>query len=317
VTFVFEIDSDTIIFGPGTLSIDFDVEEVTPLTVFVTNTAAAQPLGGIAAPDRFCQSEAEAAGLAGRFRAWLSTSSYSPASHWGLPGGDYRFIRPDGTEIADSWEDLTDGQLAFTPSLKADGTAVAQNSPQDFEVWTGTLSIGTPAVETCEDWTSRDPAQQALVGSAIRTDLEWTRSRTVACDDIYNRRWYCFEQPPSQAPVISAIGHELITLNQCGLPDSSTFRYSVDYWDPDGDITAAATRVFVNVQLSDGSATFYESDSQFNTVTGDGFAGTVSADNCLSFGAATWAHVIVSIVDAAGHESNAPTTVINKPGGAL
>ncbi len=202
VTFVFEIDSDTIIFGPGTLSIDFDVEEVTPLTVFVSNTGGVPPFA-VTTLDTFCQSEADRAGLSGTFRAWLSTSTYSPWADWAdwdVVGRDYRFVRPDGVEIASSWQDLADGELAAAPSLKADGTAVGDDTPQDFEVWTGTVQGGFRSDQTCDDWTTRDPAEQALVGDARFNTREWTRARTVPCDDIYNRRWYCFEQPTSAQP---------------------------------------------------------------------------------------------------------------------
>jgi hypothetical protein len=202
VTFVFQVDADTIVFGSGTISLDFDVDEVTSLTVFVSNTGGVPPFA-VTTLDTFCQGEADRAGLSGTFRAWLSTSTYSPWADWAdwdVVGRDYRFVRPDGVEIASSWQDLADGELAAAPSLKADGTAVGDDTPQDFEVWTGTVQGGFRSDQTCDDWTTRDPAEQALVGDARFNTREWTRARTVPCDDIYNRRWYCFEQPTSAQP---------------------------------------------------------------------------------------------------------------------
>lgn len=201
VTFVFEVDADTIIFGSGTISLDFDVDEVIALTVFVTDIQLAANLGGIANADGWCQFEADAANLTGTFRAWLSTSGYSPATDWGLAGGKYRFVRPDGTEIAESWEDLTDGELAFSPSLKADGTSVGGTDPAEFTVWTGTQPDGTAfAGENCDGWTSNNPAQQTLVGIAAST-VQWTNSGVVDCNtggQFVPYRWYCFEQAPTQ-----------------------------------------------------------------------------------------------------------------------
>jgi hypothetical protein len=203
VTFAFEIDADTIIFGSGAIQLDFDVDEVIPLTVFVTDLQLLANLGGIDNADGWCQDEAYRANLTGTFRAWLSTSSYSPATDWGLDRGNYRFVRPDGTELAESWEDLTDGELTFSPSLKADGTSVGGTDPAEFTVWTGTEPDGTAfAGENCDAWTTGNPAQQTQVGIAAST-AQWTNSGVVDCNtggQFVPHRWYCFEQAPTAQP---------------------------------------------------------------------------------------------------------------------
>ena len=122
---------------------------------------------------------------------------------------------------------------------------------------------------------------------------------------------------PPAAPQLLDIDNQLITLNQCGLPNTSTFRYSVDYYDGDGDITPSETRVFIDIRWSNGTTQSYESERVFNNISGDGFTGAVQALNCISFGSATYADVTMTIWDASSSPSNALTTRVPKPSGAF
>lgn len=126
----------------------------------------------------------------------------------------------------------------------------------------------------------------------------------------------CIGEPcTADRPILTSIEQALITLNACGLP-GSTFEYTVEYSDPDGDVTAAGVRVFVALVFSTGDTQSYESLGPFNTVTGDGFTGSVSVRNCVQFGNATWVAVSVTIEDASGNLSNSLTIRIDKPEGA-
>jgi hypothetical protein len=124
---------------------------------------------------------------------------------------------------------------------------------------------------------------------------------------------------PPVAPQLLDIDNQLITLNVCGIPNMSTFRYSVDYYDGDGDITPNETRVFIDIRWSDGATQSYESERQFNNISSNdgGFTGAVQALNCLSFGAATYADVTMTVRDANGNDSNPLTTRVPKPAGAF
>lgn len=121
---------------------------------------------------------------------------------------------------------------------------------------------------------------------------------------------------PADRPTLTDIEASLIDLNECGIVGTSTFRYTVDYSDPDGDVTPAGTRVMVDLVWSNGVTQSYESLSQFNSITGDGFNGSVQAYNCLSFGNASWVAVSIAIEDADENLSNSLTTRIDKPAGA-
>ena len=71
-----------------------------------------QVLGGVTGADSVCQARANAAGLSGTFKAWISGGSYSssPASRFTrstvLP-----YVRIDGAVVANDWNDLTDGTI--------------------------------------------------------------------------------------------------------------------------------------------------------------------------------------------------------------
>ena len=98
------------------------------------------------------------------------------------------------------------------------------------------------------------------------------------------------------------------------------FRLQADYWDPDGDIASSTVRVFVELFWSNSTPGFqqaYESESTYNQVSGSGFSGTVTANNCIHFGSAEWVDVTLTIWDAAQNESlNSVTMRVDKPIGA-
>jgi len=138
--------------------------------VFVTTESiAAGELMGIDGANAICQEEAETFGLAQpeRFIAWLSDSKSSPASRFETR--EARYVLVDGSVIADSWDDLIDGQLSHPIDQDADGEVV------DKLVWTSTLATGD-AIDTgefCGDWTLSDETF-ARRGATSVTDSEWT-----------------------------------------------------------------------------------------------------------------------------------------------
>ena len=97
------------------------------------------------------------------------------------------------------WE-LLDGTLLWnsTALIPSTAPAVAINMDENMatiagtqEAWTGTLSNGTVATDTCTDWSTSSAAVDATEGNATTT-VTWTDDATiVACDQ--SRRIYCFE----------------------------------------------------------------------------------------------------------------------------
>ncbi|MGB1015103.1 MAG: DUF4215 domain-containing protein, partial [Nannocystaceae bacterium] len=163
--------------------------------VFVTNEAfqgnlkGPSQLSGIKVADSVCRTRANAAGLKGEadFLAWLSDDDTSPAQRFFHSPG--RYVLPDGTVVANSWEDLTDGTLQ-NPILMTE----TQDLPQPSTVWTNTNPDGTPASEdSCENWSSEDFNLKSILGLMANSDSEWTKlDFPIGCHAI--SQLYCFEQ---------------------------------------------------------------------------------------------------------------------------
>lgn len=69
--------------------------------VFVSSKRYNGDLGGLSGADTKCQTLAEAAGLPGVYKAWLSSSSESPSTRFSYWPGYYR--RVDGVIVAHGW----------------------------------------------------------------------------------------------------------------------------------------------------------------------------------------------------------------------
>jgi hypothetical protein len=147
--------------------------------LFVTAEKFNGDLGGLAGADEKCQAAADsAAPLAGRsFRAWLSDRTSSVAARI-APGG--RFVRVDGTTIAESWSDLIDGALEAPVSKTQKGA-----EPVAAEVWTATNEVGGLAelagTMDCENWTDAGGRSGGGVGRSDRVDGRWTHSGAMTC----------------------------------------------------------------------------------------------------------------------------------------
>jgi hypothetical protein len=158
-------------------------------TVFVTSTTHDGNLGGLTGGHAKCQAAADAAGLPGTFRAWLSDLTLSPSTDPNFTKSLVPYHRTDGVKIADDWTDLTDGTLNATISVDETG----QPLQFTYFVWTGTAANGDPESfgYTCNEWTLNrtDPAG---VGRTDTTDTTWTDAGVGICPD--QNPLYCFEQ---------------------------------------------------------------------------------------------------------------------------
>ena len=151
-------------------------------------------LTGIEAADAFCRSRALAAGLdvnGTDFWAWLSDAETSPAQRFFQSAG--RYVMPDGTVIAESWADLTDGELLAPLQVTEHGELV--DTPL---VWSNTGIDGAPAADpqSCDGWTTSDFMVLGRFGIAQYSDARWTDdvgpANPTGCPDAAHL--YCFEQ---------------------------------------------------------------------------------------------------------------------------
>ena len=134
-----------------------------------------------------CQALADAAGLQGVYKPWLSFGlGDDPATNMTHSELSYKLV--DGTTIADSWVDLTDGELLSPINLTETGE-VYENA-----VWTGTLSDGTSAdfSHTCNGWT--DPIVAGGSIGASYSDSQWTDGGGLFNCSFKIYPFYCVQQ---------------------------------------------------------------------------------------------------------------------------
>jgi TolB-like protein len=186
--------------------------------VFVTSAKYTGNLGGVAGADVKCQQLAEAAGLLGSYKAWLSDKTSSPAATFTRWNGLYVLV--DGTEVASKWEGLTE-EVNLVP-IKI--TETGQDAGESL-VWTNTAPSGGPGpgpitremlektyarklLDTipevrdgsCQNWTSSNgDMYDGLAGHSSAQTLTWTYNifsttnpGIADCDELL--RLYCFQQ---------------------------------------------------------------------------------------------------------------------------
>jgi hypothetical protein len=160
--------------------------------VFLTQNRYSGNLGGLAGGDAFCQSEADAAGLPGTYKAWLSTASASPNTRFTQATVPY--ILPNGTWVARDWADLTDGSLLAPIDRGPDGEPI-DCTGWDCWVWTGTKADGTPDTYTpirdCTGWTDA-LTWYGVLGDTAATGSQWSINDSLFCANLLHL--YCFQQ---------------------------------------------------------------------------------------------------------------------------
>jgi len=167
----------------------------TPGLVFVTSTTYTGNLGGTIGADAKCMIEADAAGLPGTYKAWISTSQSSPNAQFIKNIAGYTLV--DGTVVATSWDDLVavDDLSPFPHSINM--TAVAGVYVSSNYVWTGTNTSGeaydgAETVSRCNNWSSSSESNTGLVGHTDYSGVGWTQITSIICS--LSSSLYCFQQ---------------------------------------------------------------------------------------------------------------------------
>jgi hypothetical protein len=151
--------------------------------VAAANAEGGPVTNGLAAGDELCNRTAAAAGLGGTWIAWLSDSATNAIDRIQDVGPWYRL---DGALVF-----ANKAALAGNPRVE---TFVTEDcTVSDLAVWTGTLSNGTKASNTCDDWGSSGSDVHGLCGFAnTTTNQKWSEGTVPLCNTAYNL--YCFEQ---------------------------------------------------------------------------------------------------------------------------
>jgi hypothetical protein len=157
--------------------------------MFVTSTWHTPNLGGLAGADEICAARAAAGSLAGRYVAWLSTSTVNAKDRVGSASG---WVRPDGKPVLNQIKDIESDKLFYPPSLDELGQRAEELR---MNVMTGTgknaaLFVGTTTT-TCGDWTSEvdEPQKWFTVGTAGSGSAAFTNDGGFQCN--MKARLYC------------------------------------------------------------------------------------------------------------------------------
>ncbi|MEZ4448055.1 MAG: DUF4215 domain-containing protein [Nannocystaceae bacterium] len=122
------------------------------------------------------------------YRAWLSDGDESPSTIFKQSPG--RYVLVTGEVVAQSWDDLIDGELDHPIDRTANGV-LKSNVP----VWTGTFADGTaaPGDSHCNKWTDSMGEYNARRGSSAEMIAPWTDiGTTTSCTGT--AYLYCFQQ---------------------------------------------------------------------------------------------------------------------------
>ena len=152
--------------------------------VFVSSDLHSGNLGGLNGADSKCQGLADAAGLSGTYKAWLSDSTGSPGTRFTKHTGPY--INVDGSVVASHWEDLTD-YLAHYNVIGLDERGSVTILPH--RAWTDTYGDGNffSSFFSCNNWTVNTGF--GVFGSYETLSSKWSYQTTAMCDNYYHL--YC------------------------------------------------------------------------------------------------------------------------------
>ena len=144
--------------------------------VFISSTLQTASMGGLSGADQICQGLADAAGLHGFYKAWLSDDEESPTTRFAQSNNQYMLV--DDTVIANDWDDLVNGINA--PINRTESGAPAPEGGPDCDtldmtdtvaVYSNTYYHGGSfgADYSCSGWTSN--AGSVRFGSADDPDF--------------------------------------------------------------------------------------------------------------------------------------------------
>ncbi len=200
-------DVDTTDSGPVTFpdGATVDAGEAGPAsrTVFLSSETFAGDLGGAAGADAKCQALAGDAGLAGQYKAWISTSASSPSTRF--TQSDVPYVLLTGEAVSYSYPFLVAGKMLHPINVDEhmmvyDGGCIPTYEPCGWTaVWTQTRADGTwedsGTSTSCASFTDAD-GSTGHIGSYQSTDSTWTSGTGAGAPPLCSTTFpiYCFEQ---------------------------------------------------------------------------------------------------------------------------
>lgn len=166
--------------------------------IFVSSALYTGDTGGLVGADSKCQALADAAGLCGMFKAWLSDGTGDAAGRLTHATGNY--VLMNGQVVASGWAGLTSGTLQHAiDRTETNGVApigtVTCGGGAIVPVWTGTTSSGAAAASgSCGNWRSTGTGVSGVFGSADTTNSAWTGMCQLLTVCPSTAALYCVEQ---------------------------------------------------------------------------------------------------------------------------
>ncbi|CAN5750725.1 hypothetical protein BH11MYX4_BH11MYX4_07260 [soil metagenome] len=163
-----------------------------PLRAFLSSQRYKGALGGPAGADAKCTQLATAAGLGGKWMAWISSMpDNSQARDRLTSAGPWQTL--DGKVVA-SKADLVAGQLAAVATALDETETKAIITSEDEYAWTGIFG-NVPHALNCEGWTTASASVKGFMGRVIGITYpgaaHWQSIGAYPCDS--ELRLYCFE----------------------------------------------------------------------------------------------------------------------------
>lgn len=160
--------------------------------VFISSVFFDGNFGGLDGADAACQELSVSAGLPGKYRAWLSDSTGSPATRFTQSATPYILV--DGTVIADNWADLVDGQLNDAIYLQEDGLPSPMVASLFGQVRTATNEAGTLNTAAgpdfhCDNWSTSSGEVRGLVGSPNSAGTPSESTEIIVSGNLLRLGW--------------------------------------------------------------------------------------------------------------------------------
>jgi hypothetical protein len=153
--------------------------------VFVTSTLTNGAFGGQGGADVKCQQAVASGALGGNFIAWVSVAAAAAPARL-LDVGPWYLV---GTKTRVFANKAAITGLGPEVPIDRDEKGTVVGNPES--VWTGTLSNGTAAPQSCTNFTLAGAGQLGQAGSVQKLG-QWTQAGNDTCNTM--SRIYCIEQ---------------------------------------------------------------------------------------------------------------------------
>jgi len=207
--------------------------------VFVTSVTGNGNLGswddaegktGIDAGDAICQARANAAGLSGTFKAWLSDDNNDAycrihsltgkkSANCGqttLPVAAGPWVRTDGFPFGASIDKLLDDGIVYAPVRTDEYGQLVQDHSWFFSNTSPDGTLGSNLFQSpCSNWISNSGEQNVSLGSTDGTERLWTMSASTSCSSMVHLLCFQIGAGPS-LPQFSSTGKKAFLTSVTG-----------------------------------------------------------------------------------------------------